>query len=75
MGTSAFPLASKFPGLKLVVQDLPDVIAKAEKVCDDMHAPVFLPLTADILDLGNKDAGSHPVRARCTRRLASMCLL
>lgn len=32
MGTSAFPLTAKFPELKLVVQDLPDVIAKAEKV-------------------------------------------
>lgn len=32
MGTSAFPLASRFPDLVLVVQDLPSVIAKAEKV-------------------------------------------
>ncbi|EKM59060.1 uncharacterized protein PHACADRAFT_181077 [Phanerochaete carnosa HHB-10118-sp] len=32
MGTSALPLAARFPELKLVVQDLPDVTAKAEKL-------------------------------------------
>nr|P0CT89.1 RecName: Full=4-O-methyltransferase 1; Short=Mtrase 1 [Phanerochaete chrysosporium RP-78] len=32
MGTSAFPLATKYPEMRLVVQDLPDVIAKAEKL-------------------------------------------
>lgn len=33
VGSVFFPLAEKFPELKLVIQDLPGVIDNAKKVC------------------------------------------
>ena len=67
MGTSAFPLASHFPGLKLVVQDLPGVIAKAEKVC-----PVGLTLLVHSqpthTGLGDEDAFSDLFGSCCAGR-------